>query len=492
MKQPHWLAALALPSLAQGKSQLTVDLSDMSLKSAQTQAPFWPATPLLSSVLSDGTDVACLNCDDQLFGAWVRDLSLQRGLADQGLGCLPATKGLLRDQAGHGKHPNAPGYDAWAKGKKGSFLQRKERAPCNVTTTYLQQHDIETMKPRLQQLWQERRLVVGMGPNPMHQRLSFVGVLTKLARSSPAYTPQMCREEDRRSPACGVLLSELEPTAKIWEMDESLHATFGKEFLEAQRHNASLPVAEQWKRARTLLAALKHSFVFYRQGCLTLGSAESCELHGQSELVGQIACDPLEDTSADLCVYAELRRCANCSGNGGGFFEYARLHGPLALFGTRKRRSWVMGQCEEFSRAGFALFASLGYEARYVLDFTDHVWIEVKLPREGKAEPEWVHADPSEGVLDQPLMYEKGWGKKLTMIFSFTPWKVEHVTQRYTADYESTLWRRGIGEEELRLTLEETNHRLLYEKPIRSWGHAADTWRSGNRSLEDLALWANF
>merc|ERR1740138_1658918 len=100
------------------------------------------------------------------------------------------------------------------------------------------------------------------------------------------------------------------------------------------------------------------------------------------------------------------------------------------------------------------MLSSLGYEARYVLDFTDHVWIEVKL---GGKEGKWVHADPSEGVLDSPLMYEKGWGKELTMIFAFTPHHVEHVTAKYTTDYKATVSRRGISERDLAFTLTEVN-----------------------------------
>ena len=67
------------------------------------------------------------------------------------------------------------------------------------------------------------------------------------------------------------------------------------------------------------------------------------------------------------------------------------------------------------------MLASLGYNVRYVLDFTDHVWVEVRLPTASK-DGRWVHADPSEGVLDNPLMYEKGWGRS-----SYTKQSVTHT-----------------------------------------------------------------
>jgi len=267
-----------------------------------------------------------------------------------------------------------------------------------------------------------------------------------------------------------------------------LGATFGSDFLREQAFDARLGADEQRRRVQTLLSALKHSFVFYKQSCLA--SAGSCKPQAASTMLGQIACGPEDDTDTGVCVYAELRRCADCSPVSQPFFEYARLHGPLALLGTRSSRNWVMGQCEEFSRAGYAILASLGYTARYVLDFTDHVWLEVQLPNKTGG-MDWVHADPSEGVLDSPLMYEKGWGKKLTMIFAFTPWAVEHVTHRYTADYKAVQLRRGIPEETLDRVLADVNWRLNHELPLKSWGYGS-AWRSSNRTIEDLTLWSHF
>jgi len=93
--------------------------------------------------------------------------------------------------------------------------------------------------------------------------------------------------------------------------------------------------------------------------------------------------------------------------------------------------------------------------------------------------------------LDEPLLYERGWAKKLTMIFAMTPWSIEHVTARYTADYNATVHRRGVTEDVLQEILGEVNHRLHSEVPVRSWGY--DKGRaSRNRSLDEIALWAHF
>ncbi len=59
----------------------------------------------------------------------------------------------------------------------------------------------------------------------------------------------------------------------------------------------------------------------------------------------------------------------------------------------------------------FILFSSLysvGFETRYVQDYTDHVWCEIWLKGLGG----WTHVDPCENAVNSPLVYETGWGKK--------------------------------------------------------------------------------
>lgn len=100
------------------------------------------------------------------------------------------------------------------------------------------------------------------------------------------------------------------------------------------------------------------------------------------------------------------------------------------------------GRCGEWVNVFTLFLVSLGFQTRYIYDFTDHVWNEVYLNNR------WIHTDCCEASLDTPLVYEGGWNKKLNYIFAFEMDGLYDVTKRYTIKFNQ-LHRNMIPEQML-------------------------------------------
>lgn len=131
--------------------------------------------------------------------------------------------------------------------------------------------------------------------------------------------------------------------------------------------------------------------------------------------------------------YAEIYECDDCN----SVIEFKRYGICEELLETRK------GRCGEWAEC-FTLFCrALGWEARLVVDKTDHVWTEVWSVDQYR----WIHCDPCETALDKPLLYEKGWGKKLSYVLAYSNEEVQDVTWRYTENSADVLKRRLLCSE---------------------------------------------
>jgi hypothetical protein len=125
----------------------------------------------------------------------------------------------------------------------------------------------------------------------------------------------------------------------------------------------------------------------------------------------------------------EVYSCEGC----GGITRFPRYNHPAKLLDTH------CGRCGEWANAFTLCCIALGFEARHVTDWTDHVWTEVWSERNGK----WLHVDPCENAVDQPLMYETGWGKKLSYVVACSPREVVDVSKRYTCSWDDMATRRS-------------------------------------------------
>lgn len=95
--------------------------------------------------------------------------------------------------------------------------------------------------------------------------------------------------------------------------------------------------------------------------------------------------------------------------------------------GPREILAYGKGRCGEFSILFTSLCLAHGYRARLILDMSDHVWTEVWDGRRKR----WIHVDPSEKKIDDPLMYERDWKKNLREVYAFENGKMGNVTKRY-------------------------------------------------------------
>ena len=124
-----------------------------------------------------------------------------------------------------------------------------------------------------------------------------------------------------------------------------------------------------------------------------------------------------------------LQRCSKCN----QITRFPRYNHPSKLLDTHK------GRCGEWANCFTLCLRALNFDARYVLDWTDHVWSEVY----SKSQKRWLHIDPCEAALDKPLIYEHGWGKKLSYVIAFSHEEIIDVTWRYSSKHQEVLSRRN-------------------------------------------------
>ena len=133
------------------------------------------------------------------------------------------------------------------------------------------------------------------------------------------------------------------------------------------------------------------------------------------------------DERAHEAGRTELYICSqsNCSQTS----RFPRYNAVCKVLETRR------GRCGEYSVLLMRMLDLLGYQARWTVDWADHVWCEVKV------EDQWIHMDPCEASVNEPLIYEE-WGKNQTYILSYSDTDVEDVTAKYTTKFNETLLRR--------------------------------------------------
>jgi len=94
------------------------------------------------------------------------------------------------------------------------------------------------------------------------------------------------------------------------------------------------------------------------------------------------------------------------------------------------------GRCGEFALLYTGLLLANGCQTRLVLDCSvlkdkskkaagDHVWVEISV------DGFWVHVDPTEKRINEPLMYALEWKKDVNLILAVTGSQIVEVTKTY-------------------------------------------------------------
>ncbi|BDA42082.1 Peptide-N(4)-(N-acetyl-beta-glucosaminyl) asparagine amidase A [Coccomyxa sp. Obi] len=204
--------------------------------------------------------------------------------------------------------------------------------------------------------------------------------------------------------------------------EDELH-TAAAEAIATSAAAGDVPVlAQQDALARQLLLWFKRDFFAWVNN-------PPCSNCGNTETVSTGMGRPSDDDAAAGAGRVELYGCRSC----GATTRFPRYNDPGRLLQTRR------GRCGEWANAFALCCRAIGLDTRYILDLTDHVWVEYYSESLGR----WIHMDPCEAAYDQPLLYEGGWGKKLTYVVAFSKDGVKDVTRRYTAKWGELLNRRA-------------------------------------------------
>jgi hypothetical protein len=204
--------------------------------------------------------------------------------------------------------------------------------------------------------------------------------------------------------------------------------------------SSSPPPGDDVLFLKALVKWFKRSFFKWcnQPGCTT----PSCDQNGkppESLGMGQ-ATD--EERNVHWASRVEIYRCTKCQ----TILRFPRINNPRSLLETRR------GRCGEWANCFGLICRSLSLDTRWVIDYTDHVWVEVWIDSLGR----FVHIDPCEMALDTPLLYEAGWNKKLSFLFSFSRYGASDSTPRYSRKLndKNSEMRERRGEVTERLVLE--------------------------------------
>ena len=162
----------------------------------------------------------------------------------------------------------------------------------------------------------------------------------------------------------------------------------------------------------------------YRERCNKMAEPQYLKNFKQYALT--VLKDPIEDLDWKSLLNWEHRHLEYT----GGELPKPRAEMPVDIIKQAR------GRCGEFALLYNGLLLANAYGCRLIIDCStlhnkskaaagDHVWNEVQL------DERWVHVDPTERRIDQPLMYAQKWNKDVNLVYAIAKRGIMKVTETY-------------------------------------------------------------
>jgi hypothetical protein len=256
----------------------------------------------------------------------------------------------------------------------------------------------------------------------------------------------------------GILRDEQEPgQLKLW-LQEHYGVEPTNQIVAHQLRQ--LPIQEQKDNLKHFLEYFRSSFPYYYDRCGACGASmreddhvicgsEDDEEDDTSTFIGYIF--PTREELIGKASRTELYQCHVCE----QFTRFPRFNSAKHVLEHGR------GRCGEYSMLLFCFLRALGHDCRWVVDWADHVWVEVNI------QGTWIHLDPCEAAVDHNLLYQE-WGKKQTYILAFyapdthdSGPLIEDVTKSYTSDtWDDINQRRDESPQDVQTSIQNAIQRL--------------------------------
>lgn len=238
---------------------------------------------------------------------------------------------------------------------------------------------------------------------------------------------------------------EMDIIARLYILDEQVDMYEDPELLEAARK--AIPIERLRSEATELQQsssplpcqedALAQVLVqWFKKEYFKWADPIKCpRCNGKTELGAMVR--PTDYELAGGAGRVELHLCTSEFGPCEGNTRFPRFHDPTYLMRSR------VGRCGEWANLFTLFLRAVGLRARYVWNVEDHVWNEYFSPAAGR----WLHIDSCEAARDQPLLYDRGWGKKMSYAIAFSVEGAVDVSRGYVQDSTEMFKRRNLAPE---------------------------------------------